>query len=851
MLKGAEDLLRQRKVKFIQFEYGGTYVDANVSLRHVCRFLAGLGYALFRILPDGVLHIEKWRDALESYRLSNYLAVSPDCNCSWKAMEDCRNGATCTMIFSKDRAMQLDCTLRTLHLLCRDIDQAAVRVLYTTSSDLHERGYQKLREEFRSVGFIEEKAFKKDLLSVLRSYEYVLFLVDDCIFVREFTIADVANALARRESAIGFSLRLGRNTTYCYMHERSQSMPAFINVSDRMLAFDWTASELDFGYPLELSSSVYRVSHILPLLNRLDFKNPNTLEASLDANKSAYAKVKPELLCYEASVAFCNPANKVQNVFIANRAGGDNRYSTENLACHFMEGYRISAKGFFGFTPNSCHQEVNYIFDRPDIQATAAGTVPASPSLVTIGILNCNGLNQIKVCLESIARNTPQEHEIIIVDNGSADGSIEYLRSLSRIVLIENPQNLGPTTRNRFLALARGRYIVFLDNDTIVTKDWLTRLIRFAAVDPEIGIIGACANYASGLQLVQNTSYKDIRELEEFAASRAAEYADTLWLSPRLVTMCVLLKRELVERIGGLDEGFGMFGFEDDDFAIRATIAGFKSVVAPGVFIHHTGGPQGRGDTQYNTWLHESWAVFKKKWGLPAETQYGVYDVEGVVRSHSFDPSKHYVPLPDRGSVEKLICKESAYWTRSGVSLDGPKNASAVIGAEDHFKKALAYEGEGSADLAIEELEKVLQIDAGHAGAHNGLGVLYHRKGDIQKALQMLSKAVMIRPDDVGFLKNLAVVALEVGEAEDAIGLYKRILTLDPEDVETLLMVGHLCEQCGQKENALNFLQEVLHKEPGNTRAAEAVERIRNLGTGTEQTATPEQTEAPVTAAAG
>ena len=225
--------------------------------------------------------------------------------------------------------------------------------------------------------------------------------------------------------------------------------------------------------------------------------------------------------------------------------------------------------------------------------------------------------------------------------------------------------------RNKFITLARGRYVVFLDNDTIVTRDWLTRLVEFASSDGEIGIIGACANYASGLQLVQNTSYKDIQELEQFAASRAAEYGNTLWRSPGLVTMCVLLRQELVERIRGLDETFGMFGFEDDDYAIRATIAGFKSVVAPGVFIHHTGGPQGRGDRQYNAWLHESWEVFKKKWGLPREAAYGMYDVEAIVRSHSFDPVKHYVSLPERASIEKVIHDWSAHSARSEDGLGG------------------------------------------------------------------------------------------------------------------------------------------------------------------------------------
>ena len=116
VLTGAEEMLRAGRVKFIQFEYGGTYPGANTSLKQVCEFLSSFGYSLFRILPDGLLHIPKWRDELETYRLSNYLAVSPGENSRWKAMEITRGRTTGMVVFSKDRAIQLDGALRSLYL---------------------------------------------------------------------------------------------------------------------------------------------------------------------------------------------------------------------------------------------------------------------------------------------------------------------------------------------------------------------------------------------------------------------------------------------------------------------------------------------------------------------------------------------------------------------------------------------------------------------------------------------------------------------------------------------------------------------------------------------------------------
>lgn len=75
VLQGANKLISDNKIKFIQFEYGGTYPDANITLRQVYDYLTSHGYAIFRIAPDGLIHIPEWRDHLENYHLSNYLGV--------------------------------------------------------------------------------------------------------------------------------------------------------------------------------------------------------------------------------------------------------------------------------------------------------------------------------------------------------------------------------------------------------------------------------------------------------------------------------------------------------------------------------------------------------------------------------------------------------------------------------------------------------------------------------------------------------------------------------------------------------------------------------------------------------
>jgi hypothetical protein len=181
--------------------------------------------------------------------------------------------------------------------------------------------------------------------------------------VRTFHLSDVCKALNSHPEAIGFSLRLGANITYCYPFDAPQAAPPFADLPQRMLRFDWTAAERDFGYPLELSSSAYRINDIFILLSRIQFTNPNTLEAAMAAQAEFFKPKFPYLLCYGQSVTFCNPINKVQAQY-PNKAGVKPEYTSERLAKMFEEGYRIHVEAYAGFVPSSCHQEAELILTK-------------------------------------------------------------------------------------------------------------------------------------------------------------------------------------------------------------------------------------------------------------------------------------------------------------------------------------------------------------------------------------------------------------------------------------------------------------------------------------------------------
>lgn len=248
--------------------------------------------------------------------------------------------------------------MRSLQVHCRDLAHCDQVVIYTCSHQRHDRQYDAVKAVYPRVRFIKEGCFQSDLLEALQDHSHVLFLVDDNVFVRSWEILQVLTVMAENDDTIGFSLRLGKNTTFCYSLNTQQQLPAFDMLSQGILKYRWLGAEADFGYPLEVSSSLYRVRDLWSLIEEgQGLGNPNLLEAHLDGSKSKYTDSLPCLMCFEQSAAFCNPVNVVQSQY-ANRRGGDPALAATELMRRFELGYRIDLRPFEGFIPSSCHQLV-------------------------------------------------------------------------------------------------------------------------------------------------------------------------------------------------------------------------------------------------------------------------------------------------------------------------------------------------------------------------------------------------------------------------------------------------------------------------------------------------------------
>lgn len=200
-----------------------------------------------------------------------------------------------------------------------------------------------------------------------------------------------------------------------------------------------------------------------------------------------------------------------------------------------------------------------------------------------------NQIEWTRHCLESLRLHTPEPLEIIVIDNGSTDGTNEYLKLQDDVHVITNELNLGfPKACNQGLRYAHGEQLLLLNNDVVVTPGWLTGLLRALHSSPDIGLVGPCSNQVSGEQKVP-TNYSNLDDLASFARRWTESHCGHRQEVSRLVGFCLLMRRCVVETIGWLDERFGLGNFEDDDYCRRAILAGFRCLIARDVFVHHEG----------------------------------------------------------------------------------------------------------------------------------------------------------------------------------------------------------------------------------------------------------------------
>lgn len=264
------------------------------------------------------------------------------------------------IIFSRNRPLQLNLCLNSLLYCCLDPDNIGQLFVIYKNDKEYDYAFNTLINEHPETTFIAESNFKQDVINCLDMRNFVLFVTDDTIFCNPFSIQDITKKLNDYNKVLGFSLRLSQFTNYCYPLNKNQDIPMMDSIGNGIMMYHWPTADLDFLYPLEVSSSIYRTEDILKLIEDKEFRNPNDLEALMYMQLSMFINKKYCLMCYKKSAAFASPNNRVQNIALDNRFGNKEEYDPERLLTIYENGVRIDFQKFYGMIPNSCHVEVEF-----------------------------------------------------------------------------------------------------------------------------------------------------------------------------------------------------------------------------------------------------------------------------------------------------------------------------------------------------------------------------------------------------------------------------------------------------------------------------------------------------------
>ena len=203
-------------------------------------------------------------------------------------------------------------------------------------------------------------------------------------------------------------------------------------------------------------------------------------------------------------------------------------------------------------------------------------------------VLNFNGLEHLEECFGSLSKlDYPKSrYEVIMVDNGSADGSVAFVRKcFPRVKVLKLDRNYGfAEGNNRGLRAAKGEYIVFLNNDTKVRPHWLSGIVDVANISEDVGICGSKI-FDQKLNAVMGEGRLNVLGVPEII-SRHAKATECFFVSGA----SMLVKRKVLKRLGQCFDSEFFAYFEDVDLCWRAKLAGYKVMYAPASEVVHKGG---------------------------------------------------------------------------------------------------------------------------------------------------------------------------------------------------------------------------------------------------------------------
>jgi len=479
---------------------------------------------------------------------------------------------------------------------------------------------------------------------------------------------------------------------------------------------------------------------------------------------------------------------------------------------------------------------------------------------VSVVLLALNQVEYTRKCIESLQKNCHQELEMILVNNGSTDGTAEYFDSVPGAKVIHNPKNLGVAKGwNQGMALATGDYVLILNNDTIAGPDCIENLVRCAENHPEAGIVVPRSNRIAGPQMVEGFTWNSEDEIPLKAKRIQDQNELACWEFPRLKGFCMLIPRPVVQVVGVFDEQYGFGNFEDDDYSCRVRYAGYTLLVADDSFLFHFGSVSFKDSgIDWNKQMVENMDKFNRKWSRGRQAAI----VPGLTKIGSL-PSEVEVAfaLLRKGQWHEARTKFLHASTLNSIDARSVFGLGLCLIEDGQVKEAFALfcraieldpsqEDVGQAILRLlstnydaESARDVLQFlhrkyPAVHAFGNDGKSSAPQTEWIAQaetfieakrytEAMAILLDVQARVGENFEICNLLGVVKFQQGVIDEATRWFEKALKFDPANSDALLNYYDALLRLGIPQNAIKHMEYALSLDPSLGEVRIALQEIR------------------------
>ncbi len=409
--------------------------------------------------------------------------------------------------------------------------------------------------------------------------------------------------------------------------------------------------------------------------------------------------------------------------------------------------------------------------------------------------------SNLRSCVDSIRKWTPEPHEMVFVESEAASGVKKWLKKISqrdplcRVVQTDGQPPVSDPVRLGVRSCT-GKYVAVVEPDIVVTENWSAGMLEALESSADIGIVGPMMVNTKGRQNVPGTEGLSTSNLESHAAAFQKQNRHRRVFSDRLSRSCMMFKRTVADEIGLTHDGQQREGCDPDEWCLRSIYSGYQNLIAGDVLVYRSGNGDGSGQgIPCGAAGERKRSTFAAKGGC---LNAGTPDGKRFLAMLAFREAKERFQQGDlKGATE--ACLEAiklAPWKREFYLA-----LAEMLMQTKHFREALdllresdpgeqdektvsllgcIHEGLDEDEEAGRKADRALAMSAQSARALNLKGVIAFKRGEAEKAKAFFKKAAEADPSWGEPLTNMGVLQWSVGNRNEALSLLERGFILSP-----------------------------------------------------------------------